>query len=344
MTIFSNQTMTVNFQNFRRVFCVARRLILFLICAAAGASSAEDVVLHLKSGDQISGWVVSEGTNQVVISNAWAGTLSVPLAEIAKRETMAVAKAAPPTNAPAAKPPAQLAAGSPSVAKPAAPKGKWHGQINVGLDVLFNAVQQQDYFGSAKITYEQAYESNPKKFFRNTTQLNGEYQKTDGEISANRARASNKSDFDIGKTAYGYGSGGIGFDDIQKINSQYEVGLGLGRHMLRNDQFVLDLESGFDYQAQYRTDAPTLESVYLRLAQDLTWKILKNLTLTQKLEFYPDLERINQYHGALNATLGYGFWKNLTLNLTADESYNTDVAPGVRQNVFETRLTLGATF
>ena len=307
---------------------------------------ADDVILHLKSGDLVSGLIVSESTNQVVVSNAWAKALSIPLSEVAKRETVAAVKAPAPTNAPVAAPPppAQLATNSPSVAKPPAPKGKWHGQINVGVDTLFSTTDQQDYFGQFSITYERAYASNAKKFFRNTTQLGGDYQKTDGKISSNRGNASNKSDFDIGETSYGYVSGGGGFDEVQKINSQYQVGLGVGKHMLKTDGFVLDLEGGLAYQSENRTDDTTAQSIYGRLAENFTWKLRKNLSLTQKLAYYQDLEQTTQYHGDFNANLSYGFWANLTLNLMASDTYNTDIAPDVQRNTFEMRLTLGVTF
>jgi putative salt-induced outer membrane protein YdiY len=324
-------------------------LALILAGIMSGPLQAEEVILLMKSGDLVSGRIISESTNQVVISNSWAKVLSVPLTEIAKRQSVtnisapAPAMVAKPGTTPAVTV-AKLAAGKPSVAKPATPKGKWHGQINVGLDALFSTSTQQDYFGKFRLTYEQAYKSNPKKFYRNTTEVGGDYQKTDGKISSNRGNASNKSDFDIGDKSYGYVSGGGGFDEIQKISSQYQAGFGIGRHVIHNDGFVLDLESGLDYQAEYRTDETTSQSVYGRLAEDLTWHIRKNLTFTQKLEFYQDLERTSQYHGDFNSNFSYGFWENLTLNLMADESYNTDVAPGVQRNTFELRLTLGVTF
>jgi putative salt-induced outer membrane protein YdiY len=120
--------------------------------------------------------------------------------------------------------------------------------------------------------------------------------------------------------------------------------LGAGKHVLKTDNFVLDLEGGLDYQSQNRIDDSSVESVYGRLAQNLTWKLWKNLSLTQKLEYYQDLEHTSQFHGGFYANLSYGFWQNLTLNLMANDTYNTDVAPGVNRNIFELRLTLGVTF
>lgn len=345
---------TANHAKFRMIkyFPPAKTwLVVFMGCAMGVRLCAQDFVLHLKSGDQIRGAIVEESTNQVVISNAWVKALSVPLSEIADRQALAGAAGA--TNKigdtmkslEAASAKAGLAASArPSVAKPAPPTAKLHGQINVGLDALYATKTQQDYFGKINITYEHAYPSNPKKFFRNTSQGSGEYKRTDDQISANRAKGSNKSDFDLGEASYGYGSFGGGFDRVRKIDEQYQVGSGLGRHMVRSDSFILNAETGFNYETEYRSDTSNLDSVYMRLAEDFTWKILKNLTLTKKMEFLSNLEKTSEYQAGLTSNLSYGFWENLTLNLTAEDNYTTEVAPEVQRNEFELRLTLGAMF
>jgi putative salt-induced outer membrane protein YdiY len=332
----------------------AVRLVVLAVCILSAPVFAQNVILYLKSGDQVSGIILSESTSQVVVSNAWVKVLPVPLAEISRRESVPAVKPATPVAATAAQPAASpakvpppaiaVAAVTPSMAKPSAPKGQWHGQASVGLAAMVGTKSQQDYFGKFKLAYSQAYASNPKKFFRNTSDLTGQYQKTDGQISANRVNGSNKSDFDLGERTYGYGSFGAGYDNVRKINFQYQIGSGVGWHALRSDRFVLDFEGGFDYEVECRRDINDLDSVYLRLAQDLTWAIAKNLKFVEKVELYSDMADTSQYRCDVSSTLSYGFWKNLTFNLTADDKYATEVAPGVENNEFQMRLTLGVTF
>ncbi len=341
------------FQRTERCPFAAFWLGLSLICIMTDAVSAQNVILHLKSGDLIKGLIVSENTNQVVISNAWVKALSVPLSEIASRETEKIAP--PPTNAPApaaqpaaspATPPPQtkLAAAKP-VAKPAAkPKGKWGGEASVGLDAVFGTRDSQDYSGHLKLTYALPYESDPKEFFRNTFDSGGEYQRTGDVDSANHAGATDRSDFDIGKKSYGYGLLGAGFDDVQKINFRYQVGPGAGRHLIQATNFVMNVDSGLDYEAAYRSNASDLKTFYIRLADDVTWHIWKNLILTGSLAWYADMENQGQYRGDFISNLSYGFWKNLSLNFTVIDHYNTENAPGTDQNQSEFRTSLGITF
>lgn len=171
-----------------------------------------------------------------------------------------------------------------------------------------------------------------------------EYQETEGIESANRAMGSNKTAFDIGKRLYAYNFLGLGYDDVRKIDFQYEVGLGIGDHLVTATNFVLNLESGLNYTAQYRNDTGNLETFYLRLAENFTWKIIEKLTLTENLGFFPAVTDLGEYHTRFESTLGYAFWKSLSLNLTAIDLYDTQAAPGVDRNQFELRSSLGVMF
>lgn len=317
--------------------------VILLLVMLGQTLYAQTISFNLKSGDRVSGQIITENTNQVVISNAWAGTIAIPAGEISSRQTEKIAALSPklgslPTNAPVA------SAATPGLKPAPKPGGKWEGEARLGLDAIISTTDQQNYSGHLKYTYDRPYNSNPKKAFKNTAQLDGEYQRTDGQESANQISGQNKSDFDLGRKSYGYGLFGIGHDDVQKINYQYQVGPGAGVHVIRQDDFALNLESGLDYEVQNRQDSSRLETFYVRLAQDFTWKIDKNLSLTGKLAFYPDLEHHDQFRNEFESTLSYAFWKNLSINLTALDNYNTEVAMDVNENLFEIRSSLGIKF
>lgn len=322
--------------------------ILFTLRAAANAASTPIVVLHLKGGDQISGFMVSQSTNEVVISNAWAKVLSIPVSEISSRETKNMPMVSTP-NHPVAKSPAArhtraIVALTPSIKTPAKTKGIWHGQFNVGTTIILNSTDQQDYSGHAKIVYVKHYPSYPKKFFRNTTDFGGEYQRTDRQESANHAHISDKSDFDLWDSFYTYGEAGVGYDRIQNIAFQDQVGPGGGFHLIQRPDFALDAEVGATYRQQYNLDAPNLEAFYARLAEDLSWEICRNIKLTEHIAFYPDFENQGQYHNNLISTLSYGLWKNLVVNLTVVDKYNTQLNAGTNPNEFDFRTSLGYKF
>src|SRR5262249_40537970 len=139
---------------------------------------------------------------------------------------------------------------TPSAAVKPTPPKRWKGELRVGSDFIFNAHNQQIYYGRFNLTYERPYTSNPKKFFRNILDYAASYGRTEGVTSANQMGGSDKMDFDIFKRWYVYNLGGVGYDQVRKIDLHYEVGPGLGYHLLTFTNFVTDVEAGINYQAQ----------------------------------------------------------------------------------------------
>ncbi|HEX4646361.1 MAG TPA: hypothetical protein VH598_12220, partial [Verrucomicrobiae bacterium] len=154
-----------------KIRCRAAALAAFAIVVAV---RGQDVILHLRNGDRIAGTILSENTNQVTLSNAWTSALSVPLAQIERREIPAPTKNTA-TNAAASvaqTPPAATPSNTVALAKPmklppppaTAPKtnNSWFkqhikGDVSVGSDLLFGSADRQIYFGRFSMTYSQPY-------------------------------------------------------------------------------------------------------------------------------------------------------------------------------------------
>jgi hypothetical protein len=360
--------------------------LLFVACSVW----SETVILHLKNGDSVRGFVVSTNTNQIVLSNSWTKELIVPLAEITRREPVvvtnvpsvtppsapAVAATAPPatnapvaatppsTNAPVAAKPQTTTTNAPAVAKPTPPPAvaaattpapapkpvkpkvkHWKANAQVGFDLAYGARDRQNYFGLVKLTYERPYESNPKKFFRNIFETRMDYGKTEDVRSANKLDTSNKTDADIGNNKlFVYNLVRIGYDEIRKIDIYYEAGPGLGYHLFTTTNFVMNTELGLTYQAQQR-EAPSddTENVYFRLAEDFTWKVSKTVTLTEKLEVFPQVD-LSDFRARFESTLSFPLWKALSFNITVLDLYDSKPAQNVDNNELQIRSSLGITF
>src|SRR2546427_2929670 len=128
-----------------------RVLALLLWLPALASIAAENVLLQLRNGDRITGSIISENEKQITLRTVWSKEVVVPVDQILKREKApadsqpAVAagqnqKAAetPATKStPAAKPAVAVAA----PAKPIAPKPPqlWHGDLQLGLDLIYGA-------------------------------------------------------------------------------------------------------------------------------------------------------------------------------------------------------------
>jgi hypothetical protein len=322
-------------------------VLVLLVCAPGSEAQAQNVILYLKSGDRVSGRIVSELTNRIVLSNSWTKELSVPLAEIAQREVILALA----TN---------HVSGSNVVTKvklpepPATPPPlfkHWKGEAEVGLDYIDSTSDQRTYHGRFKLSYEHPYASNPKNFFRNSLDYELAYGKTTQSssgtnttvTSADRMGVSDKTTADFDTSWYAYNLAGVGYDRVRNIDLAAEAGPGLGYHVLTASNLTANIELGANYQIQYNTDRTHSRDFFLRIAQDVVWKLNPRISFTEKVEFFP---RINfaEYRLRAEATISYNLWRYIYWNTTVRDNYDTTPAAKVQGNEFQVHSALGVKF
>lgn len=351
--------------------------VLFL----GNSARAQSVILHLRNGDRIAGTILSENTNTVTVSTVWIKELAVPVSQIERREILPAIPVAATTNAnvatvtnivistntpagtntnnvvattntvPVAKGTNTVAAGGkPAVlalttnAPPAPWFKRWKGEAAVGLDMERGATDHELYYGKLKATYSQPYLSDPKEFFRNIFTYDAAYGKTDGVLSDNRMGGSSKTDFDVNPKVYVYNLGAASYDVIRKINIHYEDGPGVGYHLFKDTNFVVNLELGGNYQVEDRSDNTDTRSFYYRFGEDVTWKMNKQMALTEKFEIFPRVDYFEQFRSRFECNLSYALIFNFSLNFTVVDLYDTRPAMGVPNNDFQFRTSLGFKF
>lgn len=319
--------------------------LLGLFSLFASIASAQEIILHLEGGDKVSGFMLSETTNNVVLSNSWIPEISIPVSQIVLRLTNMPPVAVADSSSSASTLPALNGRVEPKPGGPVAPlkSNGWMGEAQTGLDLLFGSKDRQIFHGRFKLAYQQPYHSDPKKFFRNMFDYSAEYGTTEGETSSDRMNASDKAALDFAKSWYVYNLAGGGYDHILKIDAQYEAGPGIGYHLFTLNNFVMNVEFGLNYQAQFRSDNSEIRDVYYRFAEELVWKVAGRLSLSEKLEYFPRLnwsgERLR-----FESTLTYGLWRNLYLNLTLLDLYDTQSADQVNHNDLQIRSAIGVKF
>jgi hypothetical protein len=307
-------------------------ILLFGFTAPLGG--AQPVTFYLKNGDRITGTISSEDTNRVVLTTPWAKEVILQTGEISRREPTAVAKA--PQSKPAPVPGAAATAGmaAPVVKKPV---HRWTGEINIGTDLAFSEKDRQLYTARAKIIF--AYQR-----LKNTFDYDFSYGRTDGALSANRMDGFSKTDVDLGHRLYVYNVGGAGYDEIRKIDIRYELGPGLGYHLIQRSNFVLNTEFGINYQEQRFANDGITDLFFYRLAEIVNWQLNAKVTFDEKFEFFPRVEDIDLYRFRFETNLRYWLFTNLSLNLTVIDQYDTQPAPTVTRNDLQVRSSVGVKF
>jgi putative salt-induced outer membrane protein YdiY len=290
---------------------------------------------------------------------------------------VAAAAAAPPTNAPAATPPAAVATTPATPAAPAAPAPKptasappaalataatistnapalseswipgwlsgawtnWHGNVQFGANMGLGTTDRYSIFANASAS---------KKWGRTTSLVNYNinYGVVNDVVNANRMGGGTKVDVELNqdRRLYTYGQGNAGYDRIRQISLEYTMGAGMGYRFLNRPRLVLAGELGSQYQVFNYFSSPDRENVAARLAENITTKVGKDVSIIQTLGFTPGIQDLSDYQIRFGFTLSLPLFKPLTLNLNVINEYDSQPAPGVSNNDLQLSTTIGVNF
>lgn len=342
--------------------------IMSLALLLARPAGAQDVVIHLKNGDRLSGRILSESTNSVRLTNIFLGSFEVALAQISRRETLPEPTQVPGTNAPAiavapgtnvvaastniagastnvaAAPPLEkkepkppLTPANPEATPIASTPSYWKHDLRFGLNLRYATKDSHEFLSILKSTYG-------KPPFRHIFDVNFKYGRVEGALAANSLTASEKTEYQISPRGYVFNLIGGGYDEIRKIDYQFEVGPGFGVEILKLTNFVWKGEMGFNFQQQNRADDTRQDTYSVRIAEIFAWRVWDKLTADLKVEFFPNLDEFGEYRLRIESTLRYPVSQRLSLNLDVIDLYDTRPPADVSQNDLQIRSTIGVTF
>jgi hypothetical protein len=336
---------------------------------------AQTVILHLRNGDRLSGRLLSETTNTVVISTAFSEKVSIGKDLVERREEVATPNTASVTNQPAAVSPAKtpqvpatgvaselVPTNKPSMAqaaggaktpetKPKKPEpslfhkflSEWQGEAQLGANLGFSTKDREAFTGHIKLVNNHKFVPIERNL-RNILDYDVSYSTTDGVLADNRMEGTWKTEYDLSKRFIIYNALDAGYDEVRGIDLQYDFGPGVGYKWVVLTNFVFKTELGGNYQEQYFVHDKQTSIYSLRLAEDAWWQITKKVRWDEKVEFYPNVEDFTAYRIRLETNLSYLLKDNLTLSLNVVDLYDTTVPVGVSNNDLQIRSLIGIKF
>ena len=347
---------------------------------ACNAGVAQEIHVLLRNGDRITGRVITEDPQHVTLTNGVLGRFVVPIALIERRLPVAGAEVDPRTTGALAGGPAPQSASDATIVKRLAaledayrsnrivsaeyyreraklisqagvaggvakaapvvqqrPPVQLTGEIQAGLDLAFATKDRQLYSSRMKLVHTQAR-------MRNTADYSFTYGRVDGEISANRMEGMLKTDYDLTRRLYLYNVGGGGYDEIRRLDNYFQVGPGVGDHLVKLTNYTLNIEGGANFQRQSRADGTETDVFYYRVAQESKLSLSQKLTLDERFEYFPQWNNFGEYRLRFEANVKYWLRGNLFLNLTMIDLYDTMAVSGVDRNDLQIRSAIGMKF
>ena len=356
------------------LFCT----LLFVTLAATVAANAEQVTL--KNGDKISGAVVKSDGKTLVFKTDYAGDLSISWAAIQDLSsekklyvatpekklvsgtvttldgdlvvtTIQGAVHVPKASASLIRSEGEQAAYDASL-HPALTRN-WAGGLNLGLalargnsatknlTLALNAVRPTD---NDKIT-----------LYANSIYSTNDLAGANPSAVANAILGGLRYDRNIAPRLFAYGAGDFQKDDLQHLDLRSIIGGGLGFHAVKTASTLLDFLGGADYTresyAAYTTsttplptfvDAKTNSFAGAAIGDDFSHKLGAASLLTQRFNYYPNLNNGGGYRTALDAglTTKLNSWLGWQLGFT--DRYTSNAQPGNKNNdvLFTTGLAL----
>lgn len=349
-------------------------IVLWGGLAIANASRGQEVILHLRNGDRVTGSIVSTNAQEVVVATPYAARVTISAAQIERQEVRGVKTHAPapkPIPSPAGSPSAQTSSVPAKAATPAPPPpptpgaskssaskpantestlgadlrkflAKWKGELEVGLNLAFSTKDRQTYAGRFRASHLHTMPS--QRLVKNDLDYLTSYGRTDGVLSDNRMDGSWKLEYDIGKRFLIYNAAGAGYDEVRRIDLRFDVGPGLGYKWVTRTNFVFLTELGGNYQEQQFADDGSKRRYSLRLGEESWWQASSKFRLDEKIEFFPSVDKFGEYRLRGEVNLSYLVRNNVALKLTLIDLYETDSPVSISNNDLQIRSSVGFKF
>jgi len=306
--------------------------------AQTNSAPAKLEIIQLKNGDRLTGEILREDDTNLALKTRWNAELLLPKTEIEKREPQAQAVPAPEVVVaePKPSPPAEMPL---PAAAPVKPKGVWKGKIQLGADLRESTVSSYLYSANARVSYARGE-------WKTAADYRYSYGKSGQVRSADRMDGTLKSDLNLGEERewFVYVLGGAGYDLVRKIDYQFEMGPGFGRHLIASKDMALNAEAGLSYQQQNFSNGTKRDEMRFRIGEDYFWQINSKLKLEQQAEIQPAFDDVVDYRIRFETTLSYVLFSNISWNVSLIDQYDSKPANGVSNNDLQVRSGLGFSF
>jgi hypothetical protein len=336
--------------------------IMVLVAPYASTLSAATQEVQLKSGERLLGDILPESNEQTMhLRSQLLGTLQVPRSSIASIKALPVAKPAPqPAAATKPKPPvAPKPAPKPAVAAPPAPKpqpapkpavqatqepklkhlfktvkdfktpASWSGNLRIGMNLSTGDRLFSEHYARGQLSIQPKGSKNFFRFGGSYSYRKNEYANGSTRITSDKFDMSSLYRRSFSKGWFFQNSMGYRVDNVKGIDHEIKESIGGGyKFKLFKDQVEINIGSGLgleEYRASKTTDLRNGQNTIVNIFQELTWKVSKRTTFSEKFNFFRNLKDEDLYDYNFSAAFRTRLTDVFGLELSYRKDFDSEV-------------------
>ncbi len=268
----------------------------------------------LSTGDTLTGAVVEQTADTVVLQHDVLGRLEIPLAQVQAvigPETIEVETVIPEAKVAGAEP----------------EKSEWESRFELAAGGAFGNTDTQNF--RLGLTSKRETES-----MRTSLDAAYYYGADNGDRTENRFTAGILNDWLFKNSRWLiFAEGRYDYDEFKSWEHRISAHVGPGYRLIESERFNLNLRGGIGFSKEFGSDGEDFRPEAL-LGTDFTWQITERQSLEGSATIYPDLDETGEYRtlSRLNWAVLVDPDSNISLTAGLEHEYQSDVDPGVEEH------------
>lgn len=319
------------------------KFMSFVLTIALLAMSVTNILadqITLKNGDRLTGKIVKQDDEKIVLETEFAGLITVSKSNIEKilrdavykeDEKVVEEKVAEATTESEKKAVTATESAPAPVTKALGFTEGWDGAANLGFS--FTSGNSKTSTFTAGVRAEKSSENDKWTAYGNSL-WNRNRVAGLNVTTSNAIWGGLRYDRNITKKVFAFGSYDFERDKPQLLKFRSVVGGGLGYHAIKNDQTELDFFGGAAWNKTWFTTGATRSSAEILVGNTLKHKINDRVKFQQGFTFYPNLTQTGEYRFIFDSTLSADLTKRMGWFVTIADRYNSLPLAGIEKNDF----------
>jgi putative salt-induced outer membrane protein YdiY len=350
-----------------------RKILLAMAMVAGGAAAARADQLVMKNGDRLTGKIVRSDARELTLQTLYAGAVKVQRAAIASitsdqslnlftndgqryvgklaaENNHATIKTADSQVMNAALETIAIIRSSEEQARFEAEEARyrnpgmfqlWNTAFDFGMSLVRGNSDALTFAGG--FTGERATRRDKTTTYFSAVRASGTRNGTRQTI-ASLARFGGRYESNLSERNFAFASVDVEYNRAQRLHPRLVLGGGVGRHLLKNERTKLDLFGGMSSNHEFFTDGNRRQLTEALFREELTHKLNKQTSVTQKFALYPNLTKPGEFRANVEVSTVTALTKHFSWYVNFGNRYISNPLPNTQPNDLLLTTGIRATF